>query len=212
MANNHNLVCPIRGPLDATYFSKDGLTITEEARRIDCIKFLLTKNYPADNFHCETTVIKYVGNQGRNSLRADVVIYDIPSTEVKRLDDEERNKHVLLVAEIKRDSKSKKSGIASQLEPAMRQSDRIFVIGVYWDDINRQKEESYPIEWIFHVLRTEETRIQFWTESGGTSYGKLTVDHDAGTVLLSYNETIEPSPRLRKYLIFLLHPQRIVLA
>lgn len=35
---------------------------------------------------------------------------------------------------------------------------------------------NYPIEWLFQALRTERCRIQFWTESGGTSYGKLTLD------------------------------------
>lgn len=73
---NFNLVCPIRGVLDATYFSKDGLKITEEARRIECIKFLLSRKYPKDNFQCETAVIKHIGNSGRNALRADIVIYD----------------------------------------------------------------------------------------------------------------------------------------
>ena len=137
MNNNHNLVCPIRGPLDATYFSNDGMTITEEARRIECIRFLLGKKYPKENFQCETVVIKHIGNSGRNSLRADIVIYDMPVSEAKTLDDEKRNQHIILVAEIKRDSKSKKQGIAFQLEPAMRQSDRAFVLGVYWDDVNR---------------------------------------------------------------------------
>lgn len=135
--HNHNLICPIRGPLDAAYFSKDGLTVTEEARRIDCIRFLLSKNYPKENFQCETVVIKHIGNSGRNSLRADIVIYDMSVSEAKTLDEDKRNQHILLVAEIKRDSKSKKSGIAFQLEPAMRQSDRAFVLGVYWDDVNR---------------------------------------------------------------------------
>lgn len=40
----------------------------------------------------------------------------------------------------------------------------------------RQKSAEYPIEWVFQALRTEQSRIQFWTESGGTSYGKLTTD------------------------------------
>ncbi len=79
MSENHSLVCPVRGPLDATYFSKDGLTVTEEARRIECIKYLLSKHYPKENFQCETIVIKHIGNSGRNSLRADIVIYDIDS-------------------------------------------------------------------------------------------------------------------------------------
>lgn len=65
------------------------------------------------------------------------MIYDIPTAEAKLLDDKTRNQHILLVAEIKRDSKSKKAGVAFQLEPAMRQSDRTFVLGVYWDDVHR---------------------------------------------------------------------------
>jgi len=38
------------------------------------------------------------------------------------------------------------------------------------------KKHNFPIEWIFQALRTERCRLQFWTESGGTSYGKLTPD------------------------------------
>lgn len=37
-------------------------------------------------------------------------------------------------------------------------------------------ENDYPTEWLFAVLRSEQIRLQFWTESGGTSYGKLDVD------------------------------------
>ena len=36
--------------------------------------------------------------------------------------------------------------------------------------------DEYPIAWLFAVLRSEEIRLQFWTESGGTSYGKLDAD------------------------------------
>lgn len=38
------------------------------------------------------------------------------------------------------------------------------------------KKDCFPIEWIFQALRTERRRLQFWTESGGTSYGKLNLD------------------------------------
>ena len=38
------------------------------------------------------------------------------------------------------------------------------------------KKQEFPIEWIFQALRTERCRIQFWTESGGTSYGKLSLE------------------------------------
>jgi type I restriction enzyme M protein len=137
MTLNANLVCPIRGQLGATYFAKDGLTVSEEARRIECLKYLLLKKYPKSHFECETVVIKRIGNDGRNSLRADIVVYDLPVIEARSLSDSERNKHILLVAEIKRESKSKKAAVAFQLEPALRQIDRSIVYGVYWDDTNR---------------------------------------------------------------------------
>ena len=38
-------------------------------------------------------------------------------------------------------------------------------------------KKSYPQEWLFSALRSEACRLQFWTESGGTSYGKLSDDH-----------------------------------
>jgi type I restriction enzyme M protein len=37
--------------------------------------------------------------------------------------------------------------------------------------------EQFPQGWLFTALRSEHCRIQLWTESGGTSYGKLTHDH-----------------------------------
>jgi len=37
-------------------------------------------------------------------------------------------------------------------------------------------EGSYPAEWLFATLRSEQVRLQLWTESGGTSYGKLDAD------------------------------------
>jgi type I restriction enzyme M protein len=37
--------------------------------------------------------------------------------------------------------------------------------------------QTFPQEWLFAVLRSEPCRLQFWTESGGTSYGKLTGAH-----------------------------------
>ncbi|WP_153041585.1 N-6 DNA methylase [Pseudovibrio sp. Ad26] len=42
---------------------------------------------------------------------------------------------------------------------------------------------DFPIEWIYHALRTEACRIQFWTESGGTSYGKLNLEHIRSVLL-----------------------------
>lgn len=132
-----NLVCPIRGDLEAEYFAKDGLTVSEEARRIDCINYLLSKGYPSEHFECETTIIKHIGNNGKNSLRADITVYEKPKYIINSLSHEERIKQIILIGEIKRESKSKVSAIKHQLEPALRQVDRPGVYGVYWDDINR---------------------------------------------------------------------------
>lgn len=48
--------------------------------------------------------------------------------------------------------------------------------------IVRIKSESNPVsyltqEWLYYTMRLESSRIQFWTESGGTSYGKLSKDN-----------------------------------
>lgn len=132
-----NLICPIRGALEADFFAKDGLTISEEARRIDCIRHLLTKGYPGNQIKCETTIIKHIGNKGKNSLRADVVIFDKPVALVNTSSHELMLRDIILVAEIKRESKSKNSAVSHQLEPAMRQIDKPSLLGIYWDDINR---------------------------------------------------------------------------
>lgn len=137
MQDTANLICPVRGELTSSYFAKDGFTITEEARRIDCIKYLLLKKYPAENFQCETTIIKNIGHNGRNSLRSDIVIYDAPLSDIKNIPLDEQQKHIVAVCEIKRESKSGKKGIKFQLLPALRQIDKSFVYGVYWDDTNR---------------------------------------------------------------------------
>ena len=49
--------------------------------------------------------------------------------------------------------------------------DRLAVVRVH-----EEKKEEYPTAWLFCVLRSEEIRLQLWTEAGGTSYGKLNAD------------------------------------
>lgn len=131
------LHCPVRGALNASSLAKDGFTPTEEARRIDFIKFLLRRKYPKTHISVETVVLRGLGEKGRNKLRADVIVYDMPVMRAKKIEQNDRLNHAILVAEIKRDSEKKKSGISFQLEPAMRQLPSMNVIGVYWDDINR---------------------------------------------------------------------------
>jgi type I restriction enzyme M protein len=131
------LTCPIRGPLNATALAKDGLTITEEARRIDLLNFLLERKYPPSHIGVETIILKKLGESGRNKLRCDVIVYDEPVSLVRHLKLEERVKKALLVAEVKRDSASKKSGLAYQLEPAMHLLPSMTVMGAYWDNVER---------------------------------------------------------------------------
>lgn len=49
--------------------------------------------------------------------------------------------------------------------------------------VKPEYQEKYPQEWLFAVLRSEACRLQFWTESGGTSYGKLTHEHVLSVLL-----------------------------
>jgi type I restriction enzyme M protein len=43
--------------------------------------------------------------------------------------------------------------------------------------VKKKYSKQYPQEWLFAELRSERSRLQLWTESGGTSYGKLTSTH-----------------------------------
>ena len=137
LSANKLLTCPIRGQLTASALAKDGLTISEEARRIDFIKFIISRNYPPSHIDVETVVIKYLGESGRNKLRCDVIVYDVPLNNINHLTLDNKLKKAILVAEIKRDISKKESGIKSQLEPAMRQLPGMKVMGAYWDDSNR---------------------------------------------------------------------------
>ena len=132
------LYCPVRGSLGATALAKDGLTPTEEARRVDFLNFLVDeRNYPIEHIRVEVVTIKNLGESGRNQLRADVIVYDCPWSQIASLDDGAQLDHAILVAEIKRDSAKKSKGITYQLEPALRVLPRLDTVGVYWDDQSR---------------------------------------------------------------------------
>lgn len=130
------LYCPVRGPLGANALAKDGLTPTEEARRVDFLNFLIKKRkYPVDHIRVEVVTIKNLGESGRNQLRADVIVYN---RSWKNMHSDPRHlDHAILAAEIKRDSARKSKDITYQLEPALRILPRVNALGVYWDDENR---------------------------------------------------------------------------
>ena len=127
------LVCPVRGALGASALAKDGLTSTEEARRVDFLHFLVDeRNYPIKRIRVEIVTVKNLGESGRNQLRADVIVYDCAWISIATKTMQEQLGHAILVAEIKRDSSKKKKGIACQLEPALRLLPRLDTVGVYW--------------------------------------------------------------------------------
>lgn len=132
------LVCPVRGALGAKALAQDGLTSTEEARRVDFLHFLIEeRSYPSEHIRVEVVTIKHFGESGRNKLRADVIVYDCPWSEIAFADKQRQLEHVVLVAEIKRDSAKKSKEISYQLEPALRVLPRMDTVGVYWDDESR---------------------------------------------------------------------------
>ena len=132
------LVCPVRGPLGASALAKDGLTSTEEARRVDFLHFLVDeRGYPPDHIRVEVVTLKNLGESGRNQLRADVIVYDRPWAKITNSDMQAQLRHAILVAEIKRDSSKKERGITQQLEPALLLLPRLDTLGAYWDDENR---------------------------------------------------------------------------
>nr|AYC64084.1 hypothetical protein [Johnson-sea-linkia profunda] len=127
------LICPVRGKLSVK--ETDNFNeFTEEYRRIECVQFLLDKGYPKENFDFEKELLKY-GHSGRNSLRADLVVYNA----AKDID------NIILVAEIKKKSKNKENAINYQLKPAFHQLKNC-LYAIYWDDENRiffTKENEY---------------------------------------------------------------------
>lgn len=130
------LYCPIRGQLKVGSLAKDGLTTTEESRRIDFLEFLIDHGYPKNHIAVETVVVRGLGERGRNTVRADVVVYDKPVKSLVALDQVTRLEHAVLVAEIKRDSASQKRAVQFQLEPAMLVLPSVDLLGAYWDGIN----------------------------------------------------------------------------
>lgn len=130
------LHCPIRGNVIARERSSDGLRYSEEKRRIDSIRFLLGKGYPASHFKVETTLLRF-GNQGRNSFRTDLAILDGPVSELPR-DVEELKPHIKLIAEIKRDNAEAVAAKKTQVYPALDFIHDVAALGIYWDDTEQR--------------------------------------------------------------------------
>ena len=130
------LHCPIRGTLNVPERAEDGLTFTEEKRRIDCINLLLKKGYPESNIRVETTLLRF-GSQGRNSFRTDVAVLDGPVSSFEH-DPEQLIRHIVLVAEVKRDNANVLQAKRTQVYPAMGFLPLIKALGIYWDDVEQR--------------------------------------------------------------------------
>jgi type I restriction enzyme M protein len=128
------LVCPIRGPLKAPAKSADGLTPSEEARRIEAIDFLIKKGYPKQNFKVEATIKKF-GHGGKNSFRADLAVLDVPVANINTSKVDELLGHAVLLGEIKRDSAKAAYTKETQVEPMLDFSHDEDCIALYWDDL-----------------------------------------------------------------------------
>jgi type I restriction enzyme M protein len=134
VATGLTLTCPIRGPLKAPAKSADGLTPSEEARRIEAINFLLKKGYPKQNFKVEAT-IKRFGHGGKNSFRSDLAVLDVPVASIDASKVDELLAHAVLLGEIKRDSAKSAYVKETQVEPMLDFAHTDECIALYWDDV-----------------------------------------------------------------------------
>ena len=130
------LRCPVRGALTVPERAANGLTFTEEKRRIDCIELLRRKGYPLSHIKVETTLWRF-GSQGRNSFRTDIAVFDQPVESLSN-DLKELSPHIVLVAEIKRDNNKAGAAVETQVYPALNFLPKIDVLGIYWDDIEKR--------------------------------------------------------------------------
>jgi len=121
MYNTLKINCPIRGELNVNEKAKDNITWTEEYNRVQCVKFLLSQGYPKELFDFEKDVMK-VGSEGRNSVRADIVVYK-----------DNTKQNIFLIVEVKRDNKNVNDAVDYQLKPSCLANNTEY--GIYFDGI-----------------------------------------------------------------------------
>lgn len=126
------LICPIRGELKIRRKTADGLSILEEARRIDGIKYLLSLGIPKEHILLEP-IVRRLGNAGRNSARADIAVTDEPAAQVKNLPIDERIKHCSILGEFAKDGRESGDKIHNQVIHLLKFG-RPGVVAFYWDN------------------------------------------------------------------------------
>ncbi len=137
MAEGLTLVCPIRGRLKARGRSADGLRPSEERFRVEAIRYLIAQGYPPANFKIEA-VVKRFGNSGRNSLRADLAVLDVPVSSVPSGDVDALLDHALLLVEVKRDNADAEAAKSFQVRPMLDFATREDCVALYWDDVEQR--------------------------------------------------------------------------
>lgn len=201
------LHCPIRGQLRVSQRARDGITYTEEKRRIDAIRFLLQRDYPAENFGIESTLLRF-GNQGRNSFRVDFSVYNEPWSDVARLSLEDRLPETLLVAEIKRGNSTSTKAKATQVRPALGFLPDLRAMGVYWDDVEQRFFYRELEGTVTEVHEAPISKIPRWMDDVGSTrlaYVDLDTSRDLTTVFDQLENSLHPyvTDKSRRYAILL---------
>ena len=136
-ASSQQLVCPVRGLLNATKLGKDGLTPTEESFRIEAISYLISKGYPKENFWIEPILAEF-GNDGRNSFRSDFAVLDVDARLLTSHKPDDILNHALIICEVKRDNKKSRYVKETQVKPMLNFAKLLTTVGLYWDNIEKR--------------------------------------------------------------------------
>lgn len=137
MADGFTLSCPIRGVLKASRRSNDGLTPSEEYRRVEALRYLVALNYPKSNFVIEA-VVKRFGNAGRNSFRADLAVLDVPASSIDTHNIDELLEHAVVLGEIKRDNEKADYVKSTQVKPLLDFAKHQDCVALYWDNVEQR--------------------------------------------------------------------------
>ncbi len=131
------LTCPVRGLLKTGAKSKDGLKPSEEYFRVEAIKHLIELGYPKANIKVEATVKKF-GNSGRNSMRADLAVLDVPVSSSESNSVEWLLEHAIILAEVKRENSSNDYVKHTQVKPLLDFAKRDDCVALYWDNVDQR--------------------------------------------------------------------------
>lgn len=131
------LTCPVRGLLKTSAKSKDGLKPSEEYFRVEAIKHLIKLGYPKDHIKVEATVKRF-GNAGRNAMRADLAVLDVPVGTLPSGDVDLMLEHSIILVEVKRENSAPDYVKHTQVKPLLDFAKRDDCIAVYWDNVDQR--------------------------------------------------------------------------